>query len=297
MIDWASHKASREAVAAEEEMWVGLADEHGVPFDLVFPPLLSMVAPETRNSPVSLRVTAVVKSPSGEVHPLVDELFAEGFSAVGVDREGRLNVVLDSTRYVYVLRDRLRAYRVTHCVLSGGFDAPEQIEIHGADMLSELNRHVAWTAPARELGRFTTFTRDWAGPENVGVQFKEPRDLQDIKLVTVADGVTLSGPAESTLREMIKVSLETGWARTGVRSVVDDPPIVVAPGGSGLESSEILIRATDDKLLDTVAPVAAAAGVRISAVMWLPGDDPVEGLVLGESPKIVVRVEQTVEVS
>ena len=96
---------------------------------------------------------------------------------------------------------------------------------------------------------------------------------------------------------MIKVSLETGWVRTGVRSVVDDPPIVVAPGGSGLGSPEILIRATDDKLLDTVAPVAAAAGVRISAVMWLPGDDPVEGLALGESPKIVVRVEQTAEVS
>lgn len=295
VIDWVSHKAHRRAVAADEGTWVGLANEHGVPL-MDFPPLLSMVAPETRNSPVSFQATVVVKSREGNIHPLVDELFAQGFSSVGVDREGRLNVVLDSTRYVYVLREELRAYRVSHCVLSGGFESPEQIEIHGADMLSELNRHVAWTAPAKELGSFYTFTRDWAGPENVGVTFKEPRDLQDIKLVTVADGVTLSGPAESTLREMIQVSLETGWYRTGERSVVDDPPIVVSPQGSGLVSPEILIRATDDKLLDTVAPVAAAAGVRISASMWLPGDAPVMGLKLGDSPKIVVRVEQTAEV-
>lgn len=296
VVDWASNKAHRQAVAADEGYWVGLANEHGEPV-MDFPPLLSMVAPETRNAPVSFQATAVVKSHAGDVHPLVDELFADGFSSVGVDREGRMDVVLDSTRYVYVLREELRAYRVSHCVISGGFESPEQIEIHGADMLSELNRHVAWTAPATELGSFYTFTRDWAGPENVGVTFKDPRDLQDIKLVTVADGVTLSGPAESTLREMIQVSLETGWFRTGEQSVVDDPPIVVAPGGSGLSSPEILIRATDDKLLDTVAPVAAAAGVRVSAQMWLPGDAPVEGLALGDSPKIVVRVEQTAEVS
>lgn len=296
VVDWVSHKAHRQAVAADEGTWVGLANEFGEPI-MDFPPLLSMVAPETRNAPVSFQATAVVKSRDGHVHPLVDELFAEGFSLVGVDAEGRLEMVTDATRYVYVLREELRAYRVSHCVLSGGFESPEQIEIHGADMLSELNRHVAWTAPATELGSFYTFARDWAGPENVGVTFKEPRDLQDIDLVTVADGVTLSGPAEDTLRELIQVSLETGWFRTGVQSVVDDPPIVVSPQGSGLASPEILIRATDDKLLDTVAPVAAAAGVRVSAAMWLPGDGPVEGLVLGESPKIVVCVEQTAEVS
>lgn len=274
---------------------MGLADEHGVPL-MDFPPLLSLDAPATRNAPVSLKATAVVKSPAGDIHPVVDELFAEGFSSVGVDREGRLKVVTDATRFVYVQREELRAFRVSHCVLSGGFDAPEQIEVHGADMLSELNRHVAWSSPARQLGQFTTFQRDWAGPENVGVTFVKPRDLQDIKLVVVADGVTLSGPAESTLRRLIRVSLETGWFRTGLQSVVDDPPIVVAPTGTVLPSPEILVRPMDEKLFDTVAPVAAAAGVRVSASMWLPGDAPVPGLDLG-SPKIVVRVEQSAEVS
>lgn len=293
-VDWASHRKHRLAVAADEGTWVGLADENGEPI-MDFPPLLGMVAPETKNVPVSFQATAVVRSRRGDVHPIIDELFAEGFSAVGVDAEGRLRVVTDTTRYVYVQREALRAYRVSHCLIRGGFEAPEQIEIHGADMLEELNRHVAWTEPIDKAGQFVRFTRDWAGPNNVGVTFTAPRDLQDVKLATVADGVTLSGPAEETLRDMITTSLERGWYRSGHKAAIDDPPIVVAPTATGLASPEILIRATDEKLLETVAPVAAAAGVRISAQMWLPGDPPVRGLSLS-TPKIVVRVEQTKEV-
>ena len=210
-----------------------------------------------------------------------------------------MELSLRATRFVVVARPGiLRAYRITHVVVSGdGNVPPGQMEIHGTDMLMELNRHIAWTAPTTVSGKYTRFTRDWNGPENIGMLFSRPRELQDVKMVTTADGVTLGDGkgAEETIRYAIARSLETGWKAAGVPEVIEDPPIVVDPNGSGLRSPEVLVRMTDEKLLDTLAPVAARAGVRISARLWLPGDPAVKGLALS-APKIVVRVEQMQEV-
>lgn len=297
-VTWADHKKHRDAVVCDEGQWVGLFDEQAEHI-MVLPPLLSMDAPETTNVPVSFRATVVVRTPGGEIDPLVDELFANGISAARADSEGRMELSLRATRFVVVARPGiLRAYRITHVVVSGdGNVPPGQMEIHGTDMLMELNRHIAWTAPTTVSGKYTRFTRDWNGPENIGVMFTRPRDLQDVKMVTTADGVTLGDGkgAEETIRYAITRSLETGWKAAGISEVMADPPIVVDPNGSGLATPEVLVRMTDEKLLDTLAPVAARAGVRISARLWLPGDPAVKGLALS-APKIVVRVEQMQEV-
>lgn len=297
-ITWDSHRKSRAYVANTEGQWVGLFDERAEHL-MVLPPLLSMDAPETRNAPVSFRAAVVVRTPTGETDPIVDELFANGVSQVTTDSEGRLTLSLKSTRFVVVVRrGSVRAYRVTHVVVSGEGSAPDQLEIHGSDMLMELNRHIAWSAPTTVSGKFRQFTRDWVGPDDVGVVFSKPRDLQDVKMVTTADGVTLGDgkTAEETIRHAIQRSLETSWKATGNQDIQSDPPIVVDPNGSGLTSPEVLVRMGDDKLLDTLAPVAAQAGVRISARLWLPGDPAIKGLSLNK-PKIVVRVEQMAEVN
>lgn len=295
---WADHKKHRDAVIRDEGQWVGLFDERAEHI-MVLPPLLSMDAPETTNVPVSFRATVVVRTPGGEIDPLVDELFASGIAGARADSEGRMELSLRATRFVVVARPGiLRAYRVTHVVVSGdGNVPPGQMEIHGTDMLMELNRHIAWTAPTTVSGKYTRFTRDWNGPEDIGMLFTRPRELQDVKMVTTADGVTLGDGkgAEETIRYAIARSLETGWKAAGLPEVMADPPIVVDPNGSGLRSPEVLVRMTDEKLLDTLAPVAARAGVRISARLWLPGDPLVKGLSLS-GPKIVVRVEQMQEV-
>lgn len=297
-VTWADHKKHRDAVVRDEGQWVGLFDERAEHI-MVLPPLLSMDAPETTNVPVSFRATVVVRTPGGEIDPLVEELFANGISSARADNEGRMELSLRATRFVVVARPGiLRAYRITHVVVSGdGNVPPGQMEIHGTDMLMELNRHIAWTAPTTVSGKYTRFTRDWNGPENIGVLFTRPRELQDVKMVTTADGVTLGDGkgAEETIRYAITRSLETGWKAAGVPEVIADPPIVVDPNGSGLQSPEVLVRMTDEKLLDTLAPVAARAGVRISARLWLPGDPAVKGLALS-GPKIVVRAEQMQEV-
>lgn len=296
VVDWQAHRRHRLAVARDEGQWVGLFNERCEPI-MDCPPLLSpMEAPQRRNAPSSFKALFAARI---DTHPhyIVDELTAGGAT---VDTAGRLVRVPNRTRFIVVERPGLRhAYRVSHAVDSGNWHESESLEVHGADLLAELNRHPAWSAPTTVTGSFTTFTRDWAGPENVGVTFTKPRDLQDYKLVTVADGVTLGGgqnnTAESTIRELITRSLQTSWRASAVPGVVEDPPIVVNPAGSGLPSPKVLIRPTDGKLLETVVPDAEAAGVGITARLWLPGDEPVEGLALS-GPKIVVRVEQLSEV-
>ena len=300
-VDWVSHAKHRRQVAKDSGLYVGLLDENGEPL-MDCPPVVSLTAPQTRNASTSLRMQLAVKSPAGVVHPVCDELLAEGITDAGnqwvnLDSEGRvLAASLDATRFVLMewsggLR---RTYRVTHTVADGGQDTPSTIEVNGVDLLKMLSLIPGFSAPLTVTGKWVTFTRDWAGPENTGVTFSKPRDLQDMKMVTVADGVTVEGDAESVIRRIVSESLAAAWKAIDP-AVVDDPPMVVDPSGSGLKSPHILLRPTDRPLLDEVAGVAANAGVSITADMWLPGDSPVVGLSLVK-PTVVVRIRQTVEV-
>lgn len=300
-VDWNSHAKHRRQVAEDSGLYVGLLDENGEPL-MDCPPVVSLTAPQTRNASSSVRMQLAVKSPAGVVHPVCDELLAEGITDAGnqwvnLDSEGRvLAASLDATRFVLMewpggLR---RTYRVTHTVADGGQDTPSTIEVNGVDLLKMLSLIPGFSAPLTVSGKWVTFTRDWAGPENTGVTFSKPRDLQDMKMVTVADGVTVEGDAESVIRRIVSESLAAAWKAIGP-AVVDDPPMVVDPSGSGLKSPHILLRPTDRPLLDEVAGVAANAGVSITADMWLPGDSPVVGLSLVK-PTAVVRILQTVEV-
>lgn len=300
-VDWVSHAKHRRQVAEDSGLYVGLLDENGEPL-MDCPPVVSLSAPQTRNASTSLRMQLAVKSPAGVVHPVCDELLAEGITDAGnqwvnLDSEGRvLAAALDATRFVLLewpggVR---RVYRVTHTVAEGGLDTPSTIEVNGVDLLKMLSLIPGFSAPLTVSGEWKTFTRDWAGPENTGVTFSKPRDLQDMKMVTVADGVTIEGDAESVIRRLVSESLAAAWKAIGPE-VVADPPMVVDPAGSGLASPHLLLRPTDRPLLEEVAGQAATAGVSITADMWLPGDSPVSGLSLAK-PTVVVRILQTVEV-
>lgn len=259
-------------------------------FDL--PPLTELTAPRVRNSPTSMRARLGVKSRLGHVHPVVDELIGEGLGQV--DGQGQLVVESESTRFLAVERpgDVRRFYRVSHAVVSGLGEAPSEIEVHGNDLLKFLAMFPAMSAPATWTGEWETFTRDWAGPQGEEILFNKPRDLSGMQMVTVADGATIEGPAEDTIRQLISESLEAAFRVAGVS---DNPPIQVSPVGSGAESPHVLIRPTDKPLWDEVVPVAMAAGVVVSASWWWPGDHSVEGLVLTR-PTIVVHVQQAGEV-
>lgn len=286
MFDWESHARHREQHIKDHGQWIGLLDQDGVPLcDMA--PIVEMNAPETNREPSSLEMEVKVRSRRGLVHPVVKHLVAD---RLGVDDEGALQPVMDSTRLVVVQRgvhpDTRRAYRVVSAQPRGGRDAPATMGIDGVDLLDMLDAIPCPSIPATWTGEWVETDRDW------GAVWTESHRIQDIRMATIADGYTVAGPAEETIRNLIQRSLDTVFRAVGVS---DNPPIVVDPTGSGLVSPPVILRPTDDSIWSTVAAPAAAAGVRIRAHLWLPGDTwGPAGLT---SPTVVIRVEQVKEVS
>lgn len=287
--DWENHKKHRDQVIADQGQWLGLLDENATPM-MDLPPVMEMRMPEATNDPASGMVKLRVQSASGIVHPVIHQLIADGLGKT--DDVGRLVPLSEATRFIAIERaGSRRVFRVEFAVAEGGAGAPSVLAVHGTDMLKTLARFPAMSGPTTWTGKWTKFTRDWAGPENVGVQFEKPRDLQDIKMVTVADGATEQGAAEPLIRKIISDSLAATWRAIGRKDLLADPPVQVDPNPSGRKSKNILIRPTDRSIWEELAPLAAAAGVSISAAMWWPTDAPISGLNL-KSPTIVIKVEQ-----
>lgn len=285
-VDWESHRWHRQRVAADRGQWVGLLDAEGEPlWDAA--PIIDMQAPETRFEVSSLRMTMRIRSRQGVVHPMVSELIADG---LGTDGQGAMVPVTDSTRLLIVERPgsgpgTRRAYRVVSSTLSGEVLAPTLLRVDGVSMLDILAGLPCPSIPDSWTGTWITSDRDWAGP------WSKPRLIQDVKFASVATGFTVSGPAEATIRALIVRSLAAAFRAAGVAG---DPPVVVDPTPSGRPSPTVVIRPTDDSIWATVAAPAAAAGVRISADLWLPGDTwGPSGLT---KPTVVVGVEQMGEV-
>lgn len=290
-MDWISHKKHRAQVATDFGQWVGLIDENGVPI-MDLPPVIELTAPETRNSPSSFKATLGTLIAGGRVHPVVDDLIGPDLGKT--DSTGLLVPSFAPTRFIVVERpgaSRL-TYRVTHSEASGGVEYPSRLTVNGVDLLSVYAGIPAFSAPTTVSGTWTRFERDWAGPENVAATFSKPRDLQDLKMSTVADGATIEGPAEATIKRLIGESLDAAFKAIGITS---DPPMQLIPGSSGLSSPLLLIRPTDKSLWEELASLAHYAGVRLTANMWWPGDAIPAGMTLSQ-PTILLNAIQSEEV-
>lgn len=278
--NWVEHKKHREQVIRDNGQWVGLLDSDGVPIcDLG--PIIELHAPETRHEPSALSLTMTVRSPKGIVHPAVTHLVAD---EIGVDDEGALEFVLDETLFVAIERagdgpDCRRVFKVAGATPRGDVDGPVTMHIEGMDVLDMLAALPCPSIPSSWTGVWIMSDRDWAGP------WSRPREIQDIKCASVADGFTVAGPADVTVRGLIQRSLDAAFRAIGV---ADDPPIVVESGQADPNSPFVIFRPTDGYLWETISGPALAAGVNVTARMWLPGDSwgPV-GLV---KPTVVVRV-------
>lgn len=281
--DWVAHRKHRDQVIADHGQWVGLFDEQGEPL-MDMPPIVDMNAPEVRSEPGSLSMSVLVRSRSDVLHPIVSELVADGLD---IDDNGVFIERVNQTRMVVVERpgngpDSRRAYTVIAPETTIAGSLPSVLTMDGVDVLTKLKGLPCMSIPETWTGQWIDADRDWAGP------WEQTREIQDAKFASVADGFTDSGPAEATIRQVITRSLQTLAVAEGMSQF----PIVVDQTPTGYPSPDVVIRRTDDYIWSTVAAHAAAAGVRITAHLWLPGDDwGPSGLTL---PTIVVYVRQSV---
>ncbi|MDO5534168.1 MAG: hypothetical protein Q4F65_05915 [Propionibacteriaceae bacterium] len=279
MIDWAGHRLHRQAVIADDGQWVGLLDEDGVPM-LSMPPLVSLDAPETRNAPEEMRATVRVVSRSGLVHPTVSELIADRLGVL--DAEGRLEPAANDTRMVAVERagGKRSVYKVTHCVAEGGSDAPSTMEVHAMGVLDLLDAIPCWSVPLSITGTWHRLDRDW------GQEWVRERDVQMLEMAAQADGFTVDGPADVVVHRLISESLAATYRGVGIAA---DEPIRALPlAADRPPSPRALVRPDDASIWATVAPVAATAGLTVSARMWWPGDDDPLGDLT--TPTVLVEV-------
>ncbi len=278
--DWVAHAKHRRQVIEDRGEWIGLLSEDGVPI-CDMPPYVRIHAPTTRMNPESFQGDFEITSPQGFVHMCVDELVADGLGKV--DAEGRLVPANAATRFIAVERNGLRkVFRVMFVVASSSDPiAPRILQVHGTDMLTELGFMPCWSIPGQVSGAFTRAVGDF------GSQFSKPRYLAKLKMAAVADGFSVQGPADVTIRRLIKESLQATYKAFGV----SDHPIQVADTSTGKPSPELIIRPEDRSIWEEISAPAAMAGCVIRCFMWLPEDPQPEGLHLSK-PTVVVEVLQ-----
>lgn len=283
-IDWVAHKKHRQQVIADSKEVMFLTDENWIPF-LRLPQVERMTWPETRGAIDSVQITLNVRTPSGRVHAVVDELVAENLGKV--DMVGKLVPVTGPARCIRLDRDGVSwPMLVTHVVAEGDAWAPHTLTIHGVLMLGYLDLLPCPSNPLTWTGSFTRFERDWVGPEDATATFDKPRDLGAMTMLTVADGASVDGMSDEVIFRLIDESLD---AVHRVAGVTGDPPykaILEPPAGTPVR---MIHRPTDQTIWQEIGERALAAGVSIRAQLWWPGDEPIEGVSL---PTLIFRVRQ-----
>lgn len=279
MVDWGMHKRHREQVAADEGVYLGLLDENWEPLcDL---PSSAVVSTTVKRSDVSECVVSYrVGTPP---HPSIEHVLAERL--LDVDAGGELVMATRRWRWLLIQWPEERhAYRV---IVPKGDNAagehPLTVELRAVDCMDyALGGFPCVSVPGSWDGQWREFPRDEA------TVFKTARRMAPILLGERADGFTVHGPAVPTIRNLIDRSLQACFHTAGINS---NPPVVVSTAG-GDGGGDVFITPQDGPLLDELKPVVQAAGVRLGAELWLPGDAPVPGHQL-TLPTVVVTVTAT----
>lgn len=261
-MEWPQWRKHIDHVVHDEGRWVGLCDGWGKPI-MRMPPHISLTAPESRFAPGALELTVRTMT-DGVVSPVVDHMVAEGLGVF--DETGKLVVKDNIVDMIVVVRPGMRrGYVTSYPTAQGGATAPTTLKIQGTDLLDRLQVWPCPSVPQSWLPNQELWTGDV-------VEYTHPRELATMEMATTADGYTMSGPAEATIKTLIQdsldaVNLQNGWT--------DTPHLVVDMTPTGIESPPVTIRVDDQMISDTVFPWAQMSGVNIRVDLWWPGDEPV----------------------
>lgn len=283
-INWTDHKKHRRQVIKDTGEVLFLMDEDWVPF-LRLPQVTAMEWPETRGVIDSVKLTVHVRTPSGRVHAVVDELVAENLGKV--DMVGKLIPVTGPARSIRLEREGQElAMLITHVVAEGDAHAPHTLTIHGVTMLSYLDLLPCPSNPVTWIGEFTRFERDWVGPEDATETFDKPRDLAPMTMIAVADGASVDGMSDEVIYRLIAESLDAVHRVAGVTANPPYKAILDEPSGTPVR---LIHRPTDQTIWQEIGERALSAGVSVRAELWWPGDTPISGVSV---PTLIFRVRQ-----
>lgn len=262
-MDWADWRKTIDHTVADHGQWVGLCDGWGKP--LIELPFQSLTAPSSRLSVSTLALTMDARGGSHvPVHPAVELMIADGLGQFS--DTGELVVKDHIVDMVAIQRPSMRrGYVTSYPAVSGAGQAPTQLKVTGTDLKDRL---AVWPCPS--IPR--TWMPNWELRAGDVVTYDTPRTMASIDMALVADGYTVTGPAELTIKHLVQdsfdaVNTQNGWGNT--------PHLVVDMTPTGRHSETIHIQTDDRMLLETIVAPAQMAGVNITVDLWWPGDPPV----------------------
>lgn len=266
--EWRSWRTHIDQKVADDGRAFILCNGEGEPV-AILPPVMESQAGQTAMDQGELDVTFAVDSPGG-VHPVVDLLIDEG---IGVqDSEGRLQPSTQKTWLIvaqYAGGERARlTYKITFPTLSGTVRAPVDLMVQALDL-----NYLLAQLPCPSVPGWWHETRYQLNESDIsGVPYETPRELASIEMATRAAGYTEEGPAESAIRNIIRMSLDAVNALHGWEN---DRHLIVDETTTGRESPRVHIVQDDRWVWDTINQPARLAGVNVSTRLWWPGDAPV----------------------
>lgn len=262
---WQSHIDQKIAETGE---WIGLVNKRLEPV-CDFPPGTKLDYTHRKSSPGELTLTVPALAPNGKPHLVTDHLVDEGFGVQ--DETSRLVATSRESRFVVVQRaggERARqCYQVVFPELSFSDYETRELTVNAVHVLNMLNE---WPCPSVRAQWGHTPMRRWR--EDAGGKYPKAYTYAPIEMATVASGYVAHGPAESTIRDLIRLSLDAGYK---VHPEWQGRHMIVNRAGSGESSPVVSIRLEDQMLWEAVENPAKITNVQVNVRLWWPGDAPV----------------------
>lgn len=261
MVDWAQHRAHREAVKSEHGQWVGLLDKN-------WEPIMDIEDwEEAEWGAVFADVGNMTMTLPGEIapgveNPVVDYLLRNSLRTL--DQTRRLDSLIHESFHVAVERPglRRRCYKILDLEPKGGdANTPATLTISGVDSIEHLKHLPLWADPSNRS-------------KVVQLQWEDRQDGTAEKVSRKLIGRNLIGYQQPSI-----LGTTFGWTNS-----YTDPaqwkkfnptmhPIICSPVMSGNKSEWCLVSARWDNAWDLMKATWQAAGLLPIAWLWLPGDE------------------------
>lgn len=262
-IDPVAFRRHRAKVMEEHGEWVGIFDKNmNYIMDIEDWIESSLPGVFSDTGSMSMVLEGSITDGSGVeiMNPVVDYLLMSPL--VDLDDPAEVDRLFHESVWICAERPGIprRAYRVTSLVTEGGRDFPRTVTVNGVDTI-EFVKHLPL----------------WADPSNrsklVQLQFSDIQDGSAEEVSRKLIGRNLIGYQQPSLLSSMfswtgTYSTPSQWS--GFRP--DMHPIVCSPQRSGIPSEWAVVEARWDNAWDLLKATWDAAGILVTAEMWLPGD-------------------------
>ena len=294
-IDAVAFRNRREKIMQAHGQWVGIFDKD-MNYIMDIEDWLDASWPSVFSDTGSMSMTfeGSLVNPDGVevINPVVDYLLMAPL--VNLDDPDEVDRLFHEAVWICVERPGLprRVYRVTALEPEGGKDFPRTMTVMGVDTIEYLKHLPLWADPSNRSSL-------------VQLQFSDTQDGSAEKASRKLVGRNLIGYQQPSLLDNMfdwtDSSLagsdyydKSNWAQMNPNM----HPVICSPVATGIPSEWTVVEARWDNAWDILKATWDAAGIMVTAEMWLPGDaQPFPDFTILNLPTVVIDFRPRATVS